>query len=132
MPSVTKRSRVIELPCDIQRVVHALRHRTEPEWVRGHHFYVAREVTDGSESLEMISDWVACALRVCDGSRSIEQVVQQLAHEIPGIEEDVREYAFVRLLEGIHADELIDLYRIPSEPSDDEGNVLLKGSAEGR
>ena len=111
IPVRKKRSRVIELPCDIQRVVDALRHRTEPEWVRGHHFYVAREVTEGSESLEMISDWVACALRVCDGNRSIEQVVQQLSVEIPGIEEDVCEYVFVQLLEGVHADGLIEIYR---------------------
>lgn len=120
IPVRKKRSRVIELRCDIQRVVDALRHRTEPEWVRGHYFYVAREVTNGNEYLEMISDWVACALRVCDGSRSIEQVVQQLSHEIPGIEEDVREYAFVRLLEGVHADGLIEMYRSASEASDDE------------
>jgi hypothetical protein len=59
----------------------------------------------------MISDWVASALRVCDGSRSIEQVVPQLSHEIPGLEEDVREYAFMRLLEGIHADGLIEIFR---------------------
>jgi radical SAM superfamily enzyme YgiQ (UPF0313 family) len=120
IPVRTKRSRVIELPCDIERVIDALRQRTEPEWVHGHYFYVAREVADGSESLEMMSDWVACALRVCDGSRSIEQVVQQLAHEIPGIEEDVREYAFVRLLEGVHAGGLIEIYRTASEASDDE------------
>jgi hypothetical protein len=99
------------LPSDIQRIVDALRHRTEPELVRGRYFYVAREVADRSESLDMISDWVACALRICDGSRSIDQVVQQLSHEISPIEEDIREYAFVRLLEGIHADGLIDIYR---------------------
>ena len=115
IPVRKKGSRVIELPCDIQRVVDALRHRTELEWVRGHYFYVAREVTDGSESLDLISDWVACTLRVCDGGRSIEQVVQQLSHEIPGIEEDVREYALVRLLEGVHADGLIEIYRTVAE-----------------
>jgi radical SAM superfamily enzyme YgiQ (UPF0313 family) len=120
IPVRKTRSRVIELSCDIQRVVDALRHRSEPEWARGHYFYVAREVTGGSESLEMISDWVACALRVCDGRRSIEQVVQQLSHEIPNIEEEVREYAFVRLLEGIHADGLIEIYRTALETWDHE------------
>ena len=112
-------SRVIELPCDIEQVVDALRHPTEPEWGRGPYFYVAREVTDGSESLDMISDWVASALRVCDGSRSIEQAVQQLAHEIPGIDQDVREYAFMRLLEGIHADGLIEIFRSASDDEPD-------------
>lgn len=121
IPDRTKRCRIIELPCDIQRVVHALRHRTDPEWAPGRHFYVARHVTDGTESLETISDWVACALRICDGRRSIEHVVRQLAQDIAGIDEDVREYAFVRLLEGMHADGLIDLYRIPSETPDEQG-----------
>jgi len=118
IPVRKQRSRVIELRCDIQRVVDALRHRTEPEWIRGHYFYVAREITDGSESLEMISDWVACALRVCDGSRSIQQVIQKLSDEIPDLEEDVREYAFLQLLEGLHADGLLEIYREVSEASD--------------
>ena len=120
IPVRKQRSRVIELPCDIQRVIDALRQRTEPEWVRSRCFYVAREVTDGSEALDMISDWVACALRVCDGSRSIEHVVQQLSHEIPGIEKDVHEYALLQLLEGVHADGLIEIYRTGSDASDDE------------
>ncbi|HEY7318007.1 MAG TPA: radical SAM protein [Candidatus Binatia bacterium] len=104
-------SRVIELPCDIQGAVEVLRQRGEPDPVRGSYFYVAREVADGSESLDMISDWVASALRVCDGTRSMEQVLQQLADEIPGIDEDVRDYALIRLLEGIHADGLIEIFR---------------------
>jgi hypothetical protein len=121
IPVRKKPSRVIELSCDIQRVVDALRHRTEPgSWVRGQYFYVAREVMDGSESLEMISDWVACALRNCDGRLPIEQVVQQLSHEIPCIEEELREYALLRLLEGIHADGLVEMYRSDSENPDDE------------
>jgi hypothetical protein len=110
----------MELPYDIQQVVEAFRHCTEPEWVRGHYFYVAREVADGNESLEMISDWVACALRLCDGRRSIEQVVQQLSREIPEVEEDVSDYTFVQLLEGVHADGLIEIYRTALEASDHE------------
>jgi hypothetical protein len=66
----------------------------------------------------MVSDWVACALRICDGSQSIEQVVEQLSREISDVEEDVREYAFLQLLEGLHADGLIEIYRKASEASD--------------
>jgi hypothetical protein len=104
-------SRMIELPCDIQGAVDALRHRSEFGSVGGRYYYVTREVTDGGESLDRISDWVASALRVCDGSRSMEQVVSQLAHEIPNIDIDVREYALMRLLEGLHADGLIEIFR---------------------
>ena len=101
---------MIDLPYDILRAVDALRQRSAPRRFRGHYYYVTREVTDGSESLDMISDWVASALRVCDGSRSIEQAVQQLAYEIRDID-TVREYAFMRLLEGLHVDGLIEIFR---------------------
>jgi hypothetical protein len=50
--------------------------------------------------------------------------VQQLSHEISGIERDVREYALVRLLEGIHADGLIEIYRTAAEASDDEHGAV--------
>jgi radical SAM superfamily enzyme YgiQ (UPF0313 family) len=115
IPVRGKQSRVIELACDIERVVSALRLQTEPAWVRGLHFYVTRETSAGSESLEMVSDWFACVLRACDGTRCVEQVVKQLSCEISGVEEDVREYAFVRLLEGVHADGFIEIYRVDSE-----------------
>jgi hypothetical protein len=46
--------------------------------------------------------------------------VQQLSVEIPGIEEDVCEYVLVQLLEGIHADGLIEIYRTAAEASDEE------------
>jgi len=115
IPVRGKRSRLIELGCDIERVVDALRHQSEPAWVRGLHFYVTREASAGSESLEMVSDWVACVLRACDGTRCVEQVVEELSCEISGVENDVREYAFVRLLEGVHADGFIEIYRVDSE-----------------
>jgi hypothetical protein len=63
----------------------------------------------------MVSDWVACTIRSCDGTRSIQQVVEQLSCEIPAVQQDVREYAFVRLLEGVHADGFIEIYRQDSE-----------------
>jgi hypothetical protein len=118
IPVRNRQSRVIELTCDIQRVVDALRNRTEPEWERGLHFYVTRQGPGETESLEMVSDWVACVLRVCDGTRSIEEVVKQLSYEIPDVDEEVREYAFVRLLEGVHADGLVEIYRAAGEVAD--------------
>jgi radical SAM superfamily enzyme YgiQ (UPF0313 family) len=111
VPVRKKETHVIELSCDIQRLVDALKRRVEPELVCGVRFYVAREATEDSKSLEMISDWVACVMRACDGSRSIEGVMKQLATDISDVDEDVREYVFLRLLEGVHADGLIDIRR---------------------
>jgi|HubBroStandDraft_4_1064222.scaffolds.fasta_scaffold06418_5 hypothetical protein len=128
VPIKRTRTRVIELECDIEEIIDALKRRTEPAWAPGVYFYVTRETESGSESLEMVSDWVACAVRACDGTRSIEQVVKQLSHEIPFVEEDVRDYALVRLLEGVHADEFIEIYRGGSETTigDDCPSVMRK------
>jgi hypothetical protein len=111
IPVRNRKSRVIELTYDVQRIIDALKLRTEPEFAPGPHFYVTREAPSESESLETISDWVACLLRACDGSRSVEQVVKRLSGEIQDVDEDVREYAILRLLEGVHADGLIEIRR---------------------
>jgi hypothetical protein len=120
VPIRKKHTRVIELRCDIEGIIDALKRQTEPAWVPSVHFYVTRETASESESLEMVSDWVACAVRACDGTRSIEQVVEQLSGEIPTVQQDVREYAFVRLLEGVHADGFIEIYRGDSEATIDD------------
>jgi hypothetical protein len=120
VPIRNKHTRVIELRCDIERIIDALKRQTEPAWVPSVHFYVTRETASESESLEMVSDWVACAVQACDGTRSIEQVVEQLSCEIPTVQQDVREYAFVRLLEGVHADGFIEIYRGDSEVTIDD------------
>lgn len=127
-PVRTKQSHVVELSCDIEAIIDALKRQTEPAWAPGVHFYVTRETESGSESLEMVSDWVACAIRACDGTRSIEQVVEQLSYKIPTVQQDVREYAFVRLLEGVHADGFIEIYRGDSEATigDDCPDVMRK------
>jgi hypothetical protein len=126
VPVRNKQSRVVELSCDIEGIIDSLKRQTEPAWAPGVHFYVTRETESGSESLEMVSDWVACAVRACDGTRSIEQVVEQLSYEIPTVQQDVREYAFVRLLEGVHADGFIEIYRRDSEATigDDRPDVI--------
>jgi hypothetical protein len=111
IPVRNRQSRVIELTCDIQRIIDALKLRTEPEFAFAPHFYVTREASPESEALETISDWVAHLLKACDGSRSIEQVVKRLSGEIEDVDEDVREYAILRLLEGVHADGLIEIRR---------------------
>lgn len=72
----------------------------------------------------MLSDWITGVLRACDGSRSIEQVVNQLSHQMPDVGEDVREYAIVRLLESVHVEGFIEIYRVDSETRDESKGSL--------
>src|SRR5215831_16315893 len=118
IPVMKKQCRVVELACDIEEVINALEQQTQPAPSRGLRLYVTREISSGTQSLEMISDWVAGVLRACDGNRSIEQVLKELSYELQYVEEDVREYVFVRLLEAVHADGFIEIYRI------DSGNMV--------
>jgi radical SAM superfamily enzyme YgiQ (UPF0313 family) len=103
--------RVVELAYDLQLVIDALKQRAAPVWDRGPHFYVTREDSPGIDRLHRVSNWVGHLLSVCDGHRTIRQVVDHVWPQVPDLEESVREYALIELLRGIHAQELIAIHR---------------------
>lgn len=105
------RTILIEFSRDIQTVIQGLRFRRESASSRGQRFYVRREVSAGIDGFERISDWLACVLRNSDGRHSIKEIVQQLACDITEVEESLRDYVFVRLLEEAHARGFIEIYR---------------------
>jgi Radical SAM superfamily/B12 binding domain len=113
-PLTKKRVSVIELSYDIQTIVDSLRLRSKLVWERGPHFYVTREVSAGIERLDRVSDWMASLLRLCDGRRSISQIVLRLSATLCSVDAPLREYVCVRLLAGAEAEHLIDIYRAAS------------------
>ena len=102
---------LIEFSQDIQTVIQGLRFRSELVSSPGRHFYLMREVSTGIDGVERISHWLACALRNSDGRHSIREVVRQLTLDIPEVDESLREYTFVRLLEEAHAKGFIEIFR---------------------
>jgi len=102
---------VFELDCDIQRVIDALKLGTRPVLVRGRHFYITREVSRNIDRVDQVSHWMACVLRLCDGLRSIEEIVPQLSTDLPEVVERLHEYVCLRLLEGALAEEFVSIYR---------------------
>jgi hypothetical protein len=111
MPVRKERVVVLKLSHDIQSIVDALKLRTEPARVRGPHFYVTREVSAGTDRLVQVSDWMARLLRICDGRRSIEEIVRQLSVHLPEVEESLRKYVCMRLLDGAQTEKFIAIYR---------------------
>jgi radical SAM superfamily enzyme YgiQ (UPF0313 family) len=107
---------MIEFPHDIQMLIQEFRLKSGLPSSHARQFYLRREVSPGIDKIEQISDWLACVLRNCDGRHNIGEVVEQLDRDITELEESVREYAFVRLLAGAHAEGFIEIYR----PSPDE------------
>ena len=102
---------LIEFSQDIQAVIQGLRFRSKLVSSPGRRFYLMREVATGIDGVERISHWLACALRNSDGRHSIREVVRQLALDIPEVDESLREYTFVRLLEEAHAKGFIEIVR---------------------
>ena len=102
---------LVELSCNIQRVIDGLKLRTEPTWERGSHFYMASERSGIGERFHQISTELGRLLQVCDGQLSIEGVSEQLSTELREIDEALRRYVIVHLLEGARAEGLIDVYR---------------------
>ncbi len=130
-PLRKKRVSVIELNCDIQRLVDALKVRSKPVWERGAHFYVTREVSAGIDRLDRVSDWMARLLRLCNGRRRIDEIVIRLSANLPEVEEPLRNYACVRLLSGAHAQNLIDIYRSASATENKRDRVASQRNHSG-
>jgi radical SAM superfamily enzyme YgiQ (UPF0313 family) len=104
--------RVFELACDIQRIVDALKLGATAVRVRGgRHFYVTREVSRSIDRVDRVSDWMAHLLHLCDGLRSIEEIVPQLSPNLPEVDDRLHEYVCMRLLKGAQAEKLIAIYR---------------------
>lgn len=130
IPVRKERVIVFELACDIQHIVDALKLRRTPVRVRGRHFYVTREVSRSIDRVDRVSDWMACLLRLCDGLRSIEEIVPQLSPNLPEVEGRLHEYVCMRLLEGAQAEKFIAIYRTaraPEESRDGTGSASKFG-----
>ena len=102
---------VIELGFDIQRIIEALKLQRQPVWERGRHYYVTREVSPGVDRLDRVSDWMAGLLRLCNGRRSIEEIVPRLSENLAGVHKALQEHVCMRLLAGAQNQSLIDIYR---------------------
>lgn len=112
VPLATKLTNVAELQCSLQQIVETLKTRTSLPLHNERVFYAIRESPDGSRNLVKISAWLAALIGACDGTRTIEEVVAQLSLDIPEVKDEVRSYAFVKLLEEAHAQGVVVIYRI--------------------
>jgi radical SAM superfamily enzyme YgiQ (UPF0313 family) len=111
IPVLDKHTRLVPLFYDIRLLIDALKWRAAPVWDRRPHFYVTRKASPGVDRLHHVSNWVGCLLSACDGQRTIRDVLDCVLPQVLDLEESVREYALVKLLQGIHAQGLIDIYR---------------------
>lgn len=102
---------IIELCYDLQRLIESLKNGRDDGFVVGKHFYVTREVSVGVDRLEEVSDWMAYFLRLCNGRRSVKQIIRLLSAKLLAVDRPNRRYVCERLIDGARAENLIDIYR---------------------
>jgi hypothetical protein len=108
------RSRVVELSADLEAAIDALIHCRAYEAQRGEHFYVVSESeTDEHPGFE-VSKHLATVIGLCDGQRTIAQVIESLSEQIRVTPASARTMAYECLLEKARSEELIAIYRTAS------------------
>jgi radical SAM superfamily enzyme YgiQ (UPF0313 family) len=75
---------VIELACDIQEVIDALKRGEAPPARRTRRFYRSEQTPEGAARLVRITPLVGRALQLCDGRHTVAQFVQALSRRFPG------------------------------------------------
>lgn len=131
IPVRNSRTVFFELRCDINDVIDGLREHGDPVTSAGVHFYVARNLAAGNPQVEKISNWLGCVLRACDGRRTMQEIVERLAMEIPEVAEPMRNYAFVQLVQGAQEKCFIDVYRTTTRDTESKINSARDSAAPG-
>ena len=65
----------------------------------------------GELRLVEISRWVASAIKTCEGSRTVGEVVSRLAKDLPELDKDVKNYVIASLFAGAHASGFVNASR---------------------
>lgn len=104
-------ARVVELSCDIQKVVDGLKHRGQPEWESGPHFYITEPTENDLRRLVRISPWLASVLRACDGRHNLSQVVRLVSKDLGDVAPRFRNYVVLKLIEGARRAGHIEAHR---------------------
>jgi hypothetical protein len=125
IPLRDRKCRVIELPCDLQRVIDGVKKNRPPEWVRGPHYYVISQAEAASNSVHHVSRRIAKVVDACDGRRTMKDVLMHLATVLPEVARPVRDYTFVALVEKAHADGLLAIYRTDSEAAESHDGAFV-------
>ena len=103
----TAGTRIIELSCDIQGVIDAIKNKAEVNWETGRHFYVTLDRKDALKRLYAISREAGRLLQLCDGQHTAQEIGTELAAECSNIEVSQREAAVLGLIEAAQREGLL-------------------------
>jgi radical SAM superfamily enzyme YgiQ (UPF0313 family) len=102
-------ARLITLGFNVETLIDSLKNEVLAELQHGTYFYVTREEMPGVSRLHRISDWMASAVRYCDISHTLAEVLQQL--EIAEISDEQREDLILQLVKAAHSYGFLRIFR---------------------
>jgi radical SAM superfamily enzyme YgiQ (UPF0313 family) len=111
VPSTTEFIDVVELQCNLQKIVDGLKSRINLPVQPHRSFYAIRELANGDRSLTNVSEWLAALIRACDGMRTIEEVMTQLSLDILDVDDEFKSYVFLKLIQEAQTQGIVSIYR---------------------
>jgi radical SAM superfamily enzyme YgiQ (UPF0313 family) len=114
IPVRTYHSRVVELSADLEAVIEAVSQCRPYEPQRGVRFYVVSQADAEAHPGFEVSQYLAAAVALCDGRRTVTDVMESLSDQIAVTPVSARTMAYECLLEKARSEGLIAMYRIAS------------------
>jgi hypothetical protein len=126
IPVRTYHSRVVELSADLEAVIDAVSQCRPYEPQQGTRFYVVSQADAEAHPGFEVSPYLAAMVRLCEGCRTIAEVMESLSEQIAVTPASARAMAYECLLEKARSEGLIAMYRIASAAEDSQlGGVFV-------
>jgi len=110
LPFAEGTARILTLDYKLEEIVSAIATRTKPN-SQGMVFYATRADQKGSLCFVEVSSMMAAIINVCDGTRTVGDVLKSLGGALLNVDEEVRSFAAERLLTGVQAAGFVSVYR---------------------
>ena len=111
IPARSSDANLVELSCDIQKVIESLKSRTDAAWQRGPHFYLALETSGSVKRFRRVQPELGLLLHLSDGKVSVQELIERLRPELSDVEEGIREDVLTGLIESARDQGLLEIYR---------------------
>ena len=108
---IKNQSRIVEFEWDLKQVIDTLQEGSNAESERGPHFYVVPQNSDQHIPLCEVSVYIAKVAELCDGIRTVAQVMEGLKDMIPVSPESAAAKLYLALLEEARSEGIIAIYR---------------------
>lgn len=126
IPVRTYHSRVVELSADLEAAIDAVSQCRPYEPEPGLRFYVVSQADEDAHPGFEVSQYLAAAVKLCEGRRTVAEVMESLNEQIAVTPVSARSVAYECLLEKARSEGLIAIYRIASSAEDSQlGGVFM-------